>query len=219
MWVRDASIMAKSLLGAGFSANARRLLEFLIGVMGYSGKPFNPIYTVGGLKPAFERQIAWLSGAMDSKPVRIGNSASLQIQLDAEGYFMDLAYSLCEMTNDYILPKTNWNAIERVVSWVSENWQLSDCGIWEEPFPAEFTYSKFMMLVCLDRALKLSDKIGNKIEGLKQTMDHIRQWIMDNCVKDGCFVRASSSDEVDASLLMLPIYGFVSFDDPIFKKT
>ncbi len=219
VWVRDATMMAKALMSAGFKLQAGRTITFLLNLISHSDKPFASIYTVGGLKPPPERQLFWLSGVANSKPVRVGNSAALQTQLDIEGYFMDLFESYCRDAENLTFLKTNWSTINCIVAWISENWQLSDSGIWEEPFPQEFTYSKAMMWVALDRAIKLGKKLDIKLDNAEKAKADIRTWIFDNCIKDGAFVKTPYTNETDASLLTLPLYGFIGLDEPIFLNT
>ncbi|TRM85331.1 glycoside hydrolase family 15 protein, partial [Sulfolobus sp. A20-N-G8] len=173
----------------------------------------HPLYTVDGNDPPPEMEISWLRGYKDSKPVRVGNAAASQVQLDIEGFLIDAIYKYFSMTNDKVFIEENKEKIQYIADWVSKNWMLRDAGMWEDRGkPLHYTHSKVMMWVTLDRAEKiLGLSYGEK--------DKLRDWIMRNCVKEGSFVRSSDSNDVDANLLTLPLYGFVQVNDEILLRT
>ncbi len=130
-WVRDSSIIAEGLISAGYTLEARRIVEFLSRMVSFTTKPFlYPLYAIDGSVPPKEIEIPWLSGFMNSRPVRVGNAAAAQLQLDLEGFFMDAMYKYYVFTGDSSYVKNHLDVIEYVADWVSENWKLEDVGIW-----------------------------------------------------------------------------------------
>ncbi|EZQ07046.1 glycoside hydrolase [Candidatus Acidianus copahuensis] len=219
-WVRDSSIVAEALISAGFSSEARRIIEFFSRVVSFTSKPFvYPLYSIDGSVPPKEIEINWLSGYAGSKPVRVGNAAAAQIQLDLEGFFLDAMYKYFEATGDRNYVKNHADVIEYIADWESENWKIKDVGIWEERGVQEhFIHSKVMMWVALDRAGKLMKAIDRENKW-KEARNELKDWIMENGVINGKFVKKAGSEEVDASLLTLPIYDFVDVKDETFVAT
>ncbi|AWR96962.1 glycoside hydrolase family 15 protein [Acidianus sulfidivorans JP7] len=219
-WVRDSAIIADALISAGFSNEARRIIEFLSRMVSFTTKPFMyPLYCVDGSVPPKEIEIPWLSGYANSKPIRVGNAAAAQLQLDLEGFFLDAMYKYYRATGDENYIRAHLDVIQYIADWVSENWKLKDVGIWEERGVSEdFIHSKVMMWVALERAGKLVNAIDEE-NRWKDARHELKEWILNNGVVDGKFVKRPGSNEVDASLLAIPIYGFVEPDDPIFLNT
>lgn len=141
----------------------------------------------------------------------------MQIQLDIEGFFLNTVYEYYLMTKDKMFIRENWDIIRYIAEWEDKNWRLRDAGIWEDRGKLRhYTHSKVMMWVAMDRAEKLAKEINEKVTWNK---NELREWIMENNVKEGYFVQHSETNEVDASLLTLPLYGFCSINDPVFLKT
>ncbi len=218
VWVRDSAIMASTLCRLDFYMEGRRALEFLFSMIDYSGKPLYNLYKVDGTEIYGERYIDSLNGFMNSKPVRVGNRATNQIQLDIEGEFLYAVNGYFESTHDKDFIQNHSRAIEYIADWLSDNWQLADSGIWEKPEDHEYAHSKVMIWVALENAGKLISALGG-IDRWKETRDEIKKWIMSNCVKEGYFVTFPKSNEVDSTVLAFPIYGFVDVNDPVFLKT
>ncbi|MBB5254974.1 alpha,alpha-trehalase TreH1 [Sulfurisphaera ohwakuensis] len=219
-WVRDSSITAEALINAGFIVEARRILNFLLSLINFTSKPFYyPLYTIEGTIPPPEVKLMWLSGYKNSKPVRIGNAASKQIQLDVEGFFLNALYKYFEKTGDKVYIKDVFDKVEYIADWVSENWLLKDSGIWEDRGePRHYTHSKIMMWVALDRAGKLAEHIG-KEDRWRESRESLRKWILEKCVTNGYFARFAGSEDVDSSILSAPLYGFVNERDILFLNT
>ncbi|QKQ99086.1 glycoside hydrolase family 15 protein [Metallosphaera tengchongensis] len=218
-WVRDSSIIAESLLDAGYVVEARSIIRFLLSLVNFTSKPFfYPLYSIEGTIPPPERKIPWLSGYKGSRPVRVGNGASTQVQLDVEGFFMASLHKYLQITGDRVFLEENWDRVRYIADWVAENWDMKDSGIWEDRGePRHYVHSKVMMWVALDRAGKISEFMGFDDEW-RERREEIRKWVMENGVK-GYFVRYPESREVDASILTAPLYGFVSVDDKTFLET
>ena len=220
-WVRDSSITAIGLLDAGFVVEGRRIINFLFSLINFSSKPFYfPLYTIEGTIPPPEVKLNWLSGYKGSKPVRVGNAASKQIQLDVEGFFVSAVYKYYQNTRDEVFLRDQFDKLSHIADWVSRNWTLRDSGIWEDRGePRHYTHSKMMMWIALDKVGKMATALG-ETDRWSESREKLREWILTNCVKDGHFIRyADGENEVDASLLSAPIYGFISVDDPLFTAT
>lgn len=152
----------------------------MLALVNFTAKPLlHPLYAVDGSDPPPEIEIPWLSGYMNSRPVRVGNAAASQIQLDIEGFLVDAIYKYYKYTSDRVFVEENWDKIKYIGDWVSKNWMLKDAGMWEDRGdPKHYTHSKVMMWVALDRIEKIMNvKIHEK--------DEIKEWVMRNCVKDG----------------------------------
>ncbi|MCY0859399.1 MAG: glycoside hydrolase family 15 protein [Sulfolobaceae archaeon] len=220
-WIRDSSIIAEGLMDAGDVINARRILNFLLGLINFSSKPFlHPLYTIDGGDPPPEKEIRWLSGYKGSKPVRVGNQASEQIQLDVEGFFMSALWKYYEITHDKEFIKEVMPKIEYIANWEAENWRLKDASIWEERgVSRHYTHSKAMMWIAMKRAGDLMKEIGEE-DIWEDSRRELRDWIFSNCVsKEGYLTRYAGSEEVDSALLSLPLYGFIDVRDEVFLKT
>ena len=218
VWVRDSAIMASALCNLGFNTESRRALEFLFSMIDYSGKPLYNLYRVDGTKIYGERYVDSLNGFMDSKPVRIGNRATNQIQLDIEGEFLYAVKNYFDSNKDKEFIQNHLKAIEYIADWLADNWQLADSGIWEKPDDHEYAHSKVMIWVALESAGKLVLELGG-VDRWKEIREEIKQWVMSNCVKDGYFITFPKSNDIDATVLSFPIYGFIDANDPIFIKT
>ena len=218
VWVRDSSITASALCSLGFETEGRRALEFLFSMIDYSGKPFYNLYRADGVRVYGEKYIEAFQGFMNSKPVRIGNGATNQIQLDIEGEFLYAVKRYYESTGDKEFLQNHLKAIEYIADWLSDNWELADSGIWERPDDQNYTHSKAMIWVALDTAGKLVKEIGGE-DRWSDTRKTIRNWVLSNCVSDGNLVTFPGSKEVDSTVLSFPIYGFMSVNDPLFLRT
>ncbi|MCY0850244.1 glycoside hydrolase family 15 protein [Sulfuracidifex metallicus] len=219
-WVRDSSAVAEALIATGYAQEARRIIEFLSRMVSFVSKPFMySLYSIDGSLPPKEIEIPWLSGYKGSSPVRIGNDALALIQLDLEGSFMNAFYKYYEATGDDNYVKNHADILEYVADWISDNWKEDDVGIWEErDTKAQNVHSKVMAWVALDRAGKLMKAI-DRDNPWREARNEIKEWIMDNGVVEGKFVKRIGGNEVDASLLTLPLYGFIDVKDEIFQAT
>ncbi len=224
-WVRDSSLAAEALIKIGYIISGRKIIDFLINILDPSMKPFNhTLFTVDGGPPPSEYTADWLNGYKGSKPVRIGNAAHLQIQLDIEGEFMNALHTYYKYTKDKAYLNNAWWAVESISNYVIKNYGKKDSGVWEERGIARhYTYSKLNMWMALITAAELAKDL-NKLsehEMWKLKADQIRDYILKNAwnEKTGSFVRFFGSEEIDASLLTMPIYGLLKVDDDRFLQT
>ncbi|MDT7876124.1 MAG: alpha,alpha-trehalase TreH2 [Sulfolobaceae archaeon] len=223
VWIRDSSYAIEALTKAGLLTYARRALDFLMNLIDLSSKSFDhPFYTIDGSPPPAEEEINWLSGYKNSKPVRIGNAAYLQVQMDIEGAFMNALYTFYKETEDDDYIDRNFWAVETIATWVSYAWRDPSTDIWEERgVLRHYTHTKVLCWVALDRASKLAKELGykNLADEWKARADEIKNDVLSKGVKEDHFVRYYNGDEVDAALLTLPIYDFIPADNQIFLNT
>ncbi len=227
VWIRDSSYAIEALSSCGLISHANKVLDFLISNVDVSSKPFvHPLFTVDGLEVPLERKLNWLSGYRNSKPVRIGNIAYIQMQKDCEGDFMSAFYKYFKQSGDMIYLKENMWAIEALAEWASRTWRKPSLSMWEERLEERhFVHTKVMDWVILDRASKFYKAIGMPARA-RHYMDISRE-VKADIMRHGTigtgsstmFVKQYGSQEVDSSLLMLPLYGFVDADSQVFSNT
>jgi GH15 family glucan-1,4-alpha-glucosidase len=220
-WLRDATFTLLALMHAGFYDEARAWRDWLLRAVAGSPDQLQIMYGLGGERRLTEWEVPWLSGYEDSRPVRIGNAAVQQTQLDVYGEVLDALY----VAQCHGLPTVDRAVAigSSVLGHVAQIWRQPDEGIWEVRGPPQhFTHSKVMAWVAFDRAVKIREQVGEpvgsagEIEGLRRIRDDIHQ---DVCRRGfdpdlGSFVQAYGSKSLDASLLLLPLVGFLPPTDP-----
>lgn len=229
-WLRDAAFTVYALLRIGFKAEASAFFSWL---RNYVTKPgseesssdggrLRTMYTVHGENRLAEEILDHWEGYRGSGPVRIGNAAALQFQNDIYGELLDACY----LYNKHVSPVTYdmWLRIRRRLNWICENWQQPDSGIWEmRNQPENFVYSKVMNWVALDRGIRLADKRSFPGERGRwvEERDRIYEEVMTKgwSEKRGAFTQFYGSDDLDASLLIMPLVFFVSANDPRMLAT
>lgn len=221
-WIRDATLTLLALMGSGYHEEAEAWRDWLIRAVAGSPEQLQIMYGVTGEKHLPEWEIPWLTGYENSRPVRIGNAAHTQLQLDVFGELTDALYQARRGG----LPENQraW-AIECVLlDHLAKIWTDPDQGIWESRSPPKhFTYSKVMCWVAFDRAIRSATEFGMK--GPVEQWKSIRAAIhADVCqkgfdAKRNTFVQAYGAPELDASLLRIPIVGFLPPDDPRVRST
>jgi alpha,alpha-trehalase len=225
-WVRDASFTLEALWVAACPDEAERFFSWMAGTVASqlgSGSDLQIMFGIGGEHDLTERTLPHLSGWRGSHPVRIGNEAWEQRQLDVYGELLGAAQLLTEQLGG-IDDLTKGFLIE-VADAAAERWEETDQGIWEiRGEPRAFVYSKLMCWVALDRAIEMADLLGaddDSVERWTSTRERIRDWILEHGWSDsaGAFVQSSGSEDLDASNLMLPIVGFLPADDPKVLST
>ncbi len=219
-WVRDAAFTVYGFMRIGFTEEAAAFLEW-IRARCEDGLP-QIVYSIDGETDLSEEELDHLSGYRGSKPVRIGNGAYDQLQLDIYGELLDAVY----LSNKYRTPISYdyWTTLKRFIDWVCENWQRPDAGLWEvRGGDQHFVYSKLMCWVALDRALRLAEKrsFPAPTEHWRSTRDEIYHTIMEKGWDEerGAFVQHFDSDVLDASNLIMPLVFFMSPNDPRMLRT
>ncbi|MFF2087480.1 glycoside hydrolase family 15 protein [Nocardia sp. NPDC058176] len=222
-WIRDASLSVRALMDLGFTEEAfafRQWLRARVEAGGTaSGEPLQIMYRVDGDPRLDEQTLTHLSGYQDSAPVRVGNGAADQIQLDIYG---EAADALAQATG---LPAiAGWRTLAGLVDWLADNWDRPDEGIWEtRGGRQEFTYSRLMTWVAFDRAVRMATTLARPADVARWTAerDAVFQQIVDRgwSEKRQAFVQHYATDVLDASLLLMPRMGFLSPTDPMWLST
>jgi GH15 family glucan-1,4-alpha-glucosidase len=220
-WLRDTTFTLLALMHGGFYDEARAWRDWLLRAVAGSPDQLQIMYGLGGERRLTEWEVPWLSGYEGSRPVRIGNAAVQQIQLDVYGEVLDALY----VAHCHGLPTVDRAvAIGRsILGHLARIWREPDEGIWEVRGPPQhFTHSKVMAWVAFDRAVKILEQVGEQVDGagalagLRRIRDDIHE---DVCRRGfdpdlGSFVQAYGSKSLDASLLLLPLVGFLPPTDP-----
>ncbi len=218
-WVRDAAFTLYAFIRVGFIEEAARFGQFLrerIKEPEPDGS-LQIMYGIDGRHKLTEETLDHLDGYRGSRPVRVGNGAYNQLQLDIYGELMDSVY----LFNKYGTPIAydGWVWLRRMVDWVCDNWQRKDEGIWEVRGPQQhFVYSKLMCWVALDRALRLADKRSLPADRVRYL--EVRDQIYEEIFEKGwnaerqAFVQHYDSDSLDAANLIMPLVFFISPNDP-----
>jgi GH15 family glucan-1,4-alpha-glucosidase len=225
-WIRDAAFTVYAFLRVGFTEEAARFRDWLGARWkerdSHGDGPLQLMYAIDGRSDLAEQELTHLDGYGGSRPVRIGNAAHGQLQLDIYGELMDAAY----LYNKYAAPigYEGWKNLRRLVDWVAANWSREDEGVWEvRGGRRHFVYSKFMCWVALDRGLRLAEKRSfpaDRVAWLK-ARDAVYEEVMARGWSEsrGSFVQAYGTDALDASSLLMPLTFFMAPNDPRMLAT
>jgi GH15 family glucan-1,4-alpha-glucosidase len=223
-WVRDASLTVEALWVAACPQEASKFFDFLAGAA--SGLPPGPdlqiMFGIGGERDLTERELPHLAGWRGSRPVRVGNGAWIQRQLDVYGEMLGAAQRLVDQLGR--LDPVTRRFLAAAADTAASNWREKDQGIWEiRGEPQDFLYSKLMCWVALDRAIDLASHLGaeDRVRDWTAAREEIRTAILKRGWNEraGAFTQAFGSEDLDASSLMLAITGFLPGDDPRMKAT
>jgi GH15 family glucan-1,4-alpha-glucosidase len=223
-WLRDAAFTLYALIRLGFIDETEAFIDWLKGRLGNDSErgPLQVIYGLDGRQELDEVILNHLQGYEHSKPVRIGNAAYQQLQLDVYGEMMDSIY----LANKYgdSISHAGWQEVQRILEWLGKNWQRPDEGIWEVRGGArEFLHSRLMCWVAFDRALRLAQKrsLSGPLDAWLRTRDAIRNDIFTNFWDDDLrsFVQSKGTKELDASVLLMPLMRFISPVDTMWRST
>jgi alpha,alpha-trehalase len=224
-WVRDASLTLEALWVAACPDEAHNFFAYMAGASAAQirhGSDLQIMFGIGGERDLTERELPHLSGWRDSRPVRVGNGAWSQRQIDVYGELLNAAYRLSDQWEE--LEPTTTSFLIDVADAAAARWQEPDQGIWEvRGGPQHFLYSKLMCWVALDRAIYLADRLGagDRLDFWTKTRDEIKDAILERGWSEPAqsFTQAFGSEELDASNLMMPIMGFLPADDPRMVAT
>jgi GH15 family glucan-1,4-alpha-glucosidase len=221
-WVRDATLTLLALMGGGYFEEASAWRDWLVRAVAGSPSQMQIMYGIAGERRLWEWEVPWLRGYEDSKPVRIGNAAHAQLQLDVYGELMDALYQARKGG----LPRYEpvWTVELALIDHLARIWRQPDNGIWEMRIdPRHFTYSKMMAWLAFDRAIRSVEEYG--LPGPVDDWRRAREEIHDDVCRNGfdaqrgCFVQSYGSNELDASLLLMPAIGFLPPSDPRVHAT
>jgi GH15 family glucan-1,4-alpha-glucosidase len=223
-WLRDATFTLYALMQSGYREEAEAWREWLLRAIAGSASQMQIMYGVRGERRLEEYEIPWLAGYENSKPVRVGNAASQQFQLDVYGEVLGAMYYAHEAGIEN--RETDWRLQVELVEFLESNWAQPDDGIWEvRGGRKHFTHSKMMAWLAFDRAVKLVEKCGcsgdRHVDRWKKIRDQIHAEVCERGYDTGkkAFTQVYGSDALDASLLMMPLTGFLPATDERVRGT
>ncbi|MFD0313280.1 glycoside hydrolase family 15 protein [Streptomyces flavalbus] len=226
VWVRDAAFCVYALLRLGFTGEAAQFMRFVSRhVSPGDGKPSGPLqimYGIDGRTELPERELPHLEGHEGSAPVRVGNAAADQLQLDIYGALIDSIYLYDKWAEP--ISSDQWDNVCALVEWVCENWDQPDEGIWEtRGGRRNFLYSRLMCWVAIERAVRMAHRRGlpADLPRWQTCRDTIYRRIMSQgwCAGRGAFVQHEDCEVLDASVLMMPLAKFIAPTDPKWLAT
>jgi GH15 family glucan-1,4-alpha-glucosidase len=216
-WLRDATLTLLAMMNAGFKEEAVAWRDWLLRATAGAPSQMRIMYGLSGERRLPEMALDWLPGYENSAPVRIGNAAASQLQLDVYGEVMDVLHQ----GRKHGLPRhvAAWDMQRALLKHLESVWQQPDEGLWEvRGPPRQFTHSKVMCWVAFDRAIKAVETYGRKgpVDQWRAMRERIHAEVCTHgwSAKRGSFVQSYGSDELDASLLLIPITGFLPASDP-----
>ncbi len=228
-WVRDSSFSVYALLGLGFTEEAAAFGEWLRARVeeraGDSSGPLKIMYRIDGSSDLTEETLDHLDGYMGSRPVRVGNGASDQLQLDIYGEAMNSIHALDSgALGDWGVGHEGWQHIVGMMDWLCEHWHDPDEGIWETRGGRRpFVYGQLMSWVAFDRAIRMATNRGRpaNLERWARERDRIHAQVMTKGWNDqlGAFVQFEGGDVLDASLVLMPLMGFIVPNDARWQST
>ncbi|KOU72309.1 glycosyl hydrolase family 15 [Streptomyces sp. MMG1533] len=226
VWVRDAAFCVYALLRLGFTGEAEAFMKFVTRhITPGDGKPSGPLqimYGIDGRTDLPERELAHLEGHQGSAPVRIGNGAAEQLQLDIYGALIDSIYLYDKWAKP--ISSGQWDDVCALVDWVCEHWDQPDEGIWETRGGRKnFLYSRLMCWVAIERAIRMANRRGlpADLSRWRESRDTIYRRIMKRGWSEArqAFVQHEDGDVLDAAVLMMPLTKFIAPTDPKWLST
>jgi GH15 family glucan-1,4-alpha-glucosidase len=222
-WLRDATLTLLALLNCGYTDEAGAWRRWLLRAAAGDPASAQIMYGLGGERRLAEWEVPWLPGYENSKPVRVGNAAHDQFQLDVYGEVFDALY---QARKHGLAPVENgWRVARKLLEWLCGHWHEPDEGIWEVRGPRQhFTHSKVMAWVAFDRAVKTVEQYGREapdVEKWRAARDALHREVCDKAYdrRRHTFTQAYGSKALDASVLMIPLVGFLPADDLRVKGT
>lgn len=230
-WVRDSAFTLNALTDIGHIREAEKYVRWLLTVCNTRTtnaiehpESLQIVYGLQGERELHEEILSHLSGYKDSKPVRIGNAAYEQKQWDIYGSILDTVWKTSELKNETGIVADSWSTLRSLADYVARVWREPDEGLWEvRGGKKNFTYSKVMCWVALDRAIKLAQK--HNLEGSIELWEKEKNTIREEVFKHGwsetrnSFTQSFEDDALDSALLRLPAVGFIEGNDPKMKAT
>jgi GH15 family glucan-1,4-alpha-glucosidase len=228
-WIRDGSFSIYALLGLGYVEEASAFSSWLRARGSGSSdrvregdRPLKIMYRVDGSSDLVEETLDHFEGWRGSRPVRIGNGAADQLQLDIYGEAMDSIF-LAD-SNGLLVTHHGWTELSSIIDWLCENWDQPDEGIWEtRGGQKNFSYGRLQTWIALDRAIKMATRLARPANVTKWTVerDLVYNQIMDRGwnPKVGAFTQHYETEVLDSSLLMMPLQGFIAPNDPMWQST
>ena len=208
------------MLNAGYREEAKAWRSWLLRAVAGDPADLQIMYGLGGERRLDERVLEWLPGFEGSRPVRVGNAASTQLQLDVYGEVLDAAYQTLVAG---VVPDDNaWSLTRTLLRWLEDGWRQKDAGIWEVRGPVRhFTHSKVMAWVAFDRAVRMHEEFGlaGPVERWRALRDEIHDEVLTRAWSERkqSFTQSYDSDDLDASSLLMPSVGFLDAGRPAVR--
>ncbi len=224
-WIRDASMIIRTLVQIGHHHVAHRFFDFLLDVVPYKNDRIQIMYGIRGRRELEEKELDWLTGYEKSRPVRIGNAAWSQQQNDIYGVLLDAVFEGVRLfRSDSTQLEALWTMVRGLVRHIEVHWTEPDQGIWEiRGEPRHFTHSKLMCWVGLDRAMRIAKRLGfgHYVSAWLRLRDAIRDDILAHAWNEerGAFTQSYGGSSLDAAVLLMERSGFVEAGDPRWKST
>jgi len=224
-WIRDASMIISTLTAMGHYNSAQRFLSFITEMIPYKDEKMQIMYGIRGEKKLAERELFWLSGYENSKPVRVGNAAYKQKQNDIYGVLIDLLYQYFKLFRQSLANSEElWTIVRGLIRTVAKTWMNRDTSIWEyRTQPRHFTFSKVLSWVAIDRGVKIANLLGKEVFAREWMV--LRDKIKKDILRKGwnptvqAFTQSYESDNMDAANLLMLQYGFITANDPKYVMT
>jgi GH15 family glucan-1,4-alpha-glucosidase len=221
-WLRDATLTLLAMLYTGYRDEAEMWRQWLLRAVAGDPADVQIMYGIAGERRLDERELDWLPGYEGSRPVRVGNAASEQLQLDVYGEVLDALYQ----TRVHGAPADDniWSLARNLLEWLEDGWRREDAGIWEVRGPARhFTHSKVMAWVAFDRAIRAHEEFGREgpVDRWRTLRAEIHAEVLASAwsSRKQAFAQSYGSDELDASILLMPVVGFLPATDERFVSS
>jgi len=225
-WIRDGSLSMHALADLGYLEEAGRFAMWMRDRVteqaGEASGPLKIMYRVDGSSDLVEETLDHFEGWRGSRPVRIGNGAADQLQLDIYGEAMDTIFDGTE--HGLLIAHQGWQELTKIIDWVADHWDQPDEGVWEtRGGRKDFTYGRFQCWVALDRAIRIAERTGRPANTAHWTdaRDRLYAQIMDRGwnEKVGAFTQHYDTEVLDSALLFMPLEGFIAPLDPMWAST
>ncbi|HWG21771.1 MAG TPA: glycoside hydrolase family 15 protein [Terracidiphilus sp.] len=221
-WVRDTTFTLMALTSGGYYEEAVAWQDWLLRAIAGSPDQVQIMYGLKGERQLVEWEVDWLSGYENSQPVRVGNAAAGQVQIDIYGEMLDSFFHAQKSMGAHA--EQDFRVLVLLLNHLENIWRDPDHGIWEtRGKPQQFTYSKVMAWVAFDRAVKLAEQLHYQapLDKWRKIRDTIHAEVCAQAFnkRKGCFVQAYGSSQLDAALLLIPQVGFLPGSDPRIKAT
>lgn len=221
-WLRDASFTLYALLLAGYTEEDDAFFDWIVRTVRLEGTGIHILYPIDPDGTVEERTLDHLGGYHGSRPVRIGNGAAGQIQLDVYGEVLDALAFACHVADYH--PGMVWKHFRPLVDWVADNWRMKENGIWEvRGGRRSFVLGKVMCWVALERAIGLAEKFGltGDVQRWEKERDLIKQEVLERgwSERSQAFKQSYEDDRLDAANLLMPMVGFIDGKDPRMVST
>ena len=221
-WVRDATLTLEALIAGGYREEAARWRQWLLRAAAGEPERLQTMYGVAGERRLTEIELDWLPGYDNSRPVRIGNAAHEQLQLDVYGELADVLWQ--GVRADMMLSPESWSLLRLLLASLENRWREPDEGIWEVRGPRRhFTHSKVMCWVAFDRAVAVAERMNfdGPVDKWREIRDEIREEVCTRAfnAEVGAFTQTYDSSDLDAAVLMIPLVGFLPATDPRVEST